>query len=151
MGFEDRRLGEKLWRSAVGLLLRIQGFAGRLLGFDLEDYYNQLMDSFALPRSRHGESVTPPGPRPSQRSCRCATAAKACNRIHLLRRGARVRGRGKGHELNRRPWRMALVGVVVLTPALFAANPSLRVVRAGVAYKWHEARQGLVLVPLREP
>ncbi len=42
------------------------------------------------------------------------------------------------------------VGVVELTPALFAANPGLRVVRAGASYKWDEARQGLVLVDLQE-
>jgi hypothetical protein len=41
--------------------------------------------------------------------------------------------------------------VVVLTPALFAAHPDLRVVRAGLAYKWDEANKGLVLAPLWEP
>ncbi len=43
------------------------------------------------------------------------------------------------------------MGAELLWDQWFAANPSLRMVRAGVAYKWDEARQGLVLVPLREP
>ncbi len=43
-----------------------------------------------------------------------------------------------------------LVAVVELLPALFAANPSFRAVRDGAVHKWHEARQGLVLVDLGE-